>query len=102
MSRRFSCFIVFRAAPTTDISTLSLHDALPIYTRRALVEARLLSSRPPAVVAELVCLPVDSRRPTRQERKSTRLNSSHTVITYAVFCLKKKSDSIEYFIRIVM
>src|SRR3712207_8842698 len=99
------CFIFFNDTATTEIYTLSLHDALPI------------------------CLPADQHRPggrvaaagvlqrgahlagvqrvdpgvgvedgeqhrrvlgSRQDRKSTRLNSSHANISYAVFCLKKK------------
>src|SRR6202012_6179964 len=70
----------FNDTATTEIYTLSLHDALPIYLDRALLRGgpehgqRGLSRR------------VD------QDRKSTRLNSSHTVISYAVFCLKKKKE----------
>src|SRR5437879_13146058 len=77
----------FNATATTEIYTLSLHDALPILYRR--------SGDPPAVP------PHDGRRDLgfqRQgqpayrplDRKSTRLNSSHRCISYAVFCLKKK------------
>src|SRR5205809_3416007 len=78
---------------TTEISTLSLHDALPIWYRGPGVRlrprpaprlpARLL--RPGAVQrADL------HRRRRATDRKSTRLNSSHGYISYAVFCLKKK------------
>src|SRR5471030_2575068 len=74
------CFLFFDDTATTEIYTLSLHDALPIFDAIAL-QGRL------AGVLELdrsrVC-PVD------QDRKSTRLNSSHLGISYAVFCLKKK------------
>src|SRR3989440_1918313 len=61
----------FNDTATTEIYTLSLHDALPI----SLHDALPISSR---------------RRHTRSDRKSTRLNSSHDQISYAVFCLKKK------------
>src|SRR6266487_4589324 len=74
LSRRF--FFFFNDTATTEIYTLSLHDALPIL--------RSAASRPPA---SRPCHPEDSRC---QDRKSTRLNSSHPSISYAVFCLKKK------------
>src|SRR5690349_23813033 len=69
----------FNDTATTEIYTLSLHDALPIYRppRR-----RWLTTRPTRRAA----------RPRRQDRKSTRLNSSHVEISYAVFCLKKKNN----------
>src|SRR5476649_3042804 len=71
----FACFFFFNDTATTEIYTLSLHDALPICWRKP---CRGLAPRP--------------RWCNRQDRdrKSTRLNSSHTVISYAVFCLKKK------------
>src|SRR5690554_7194511 len=59
-------------------------------TRRKIVE--LLSSRPRSVVEIARELPV-SRPAVSQDRKSTRLNSSHVRISYAVFCLKKKTKS---------
>src|SRR5258707_10847548 len=68
----------FNDTATTEIYTLSLHDALPIY-RRSL--ARRQRSRWYQHRA-------GSRR---TDRKSTRLNSSHANISYAVFCLKKKT-----------
>src|SRR5476649_1946862 len=71
-------FFFFNDTATTEIYTLSLHDALPIL-RRAEPQHLLFRAQP--------------RHHTnthRQDRKSTRLNSSHTVISYAVFCLKKK------------
>src|SRR5438034_8270635 len=70
-------FFFFNDTATTEIYTLSLHDALPIsgHRRGCRVDgaSRLLD-----------------RHLHRRDRKSTRLNSSHTVISYAVFCLKKK------------
>src|SRR5207245_9805877 len=75
-----SLFFFFNATATTEIYTLSLHDALPISARRVapspFAECRW-RSRPRAPAA---C----------RDRKSTRLNSSHGSISYAVFCLKKK------------
>src|SRR5215471_8194656 len=66
---------------TTEIYTLSLHDALPI---PAVTECRLATpvTRATWIHSSTVRL--------RQDRKSTRLNSSHVEISYAVFCLKKK------------
>src|SRR5438034_10649789 len=74
-------FFFFTDTSTTEIYTLSLHDALPISGARAAGAAPAREGR------------VDLRRRCqcyRRDRKSTRLNSSHTVISYAVFCLKKK------------
>src|SRR5437763_15269973 len=77
--------------PNTEIYTLSLHDALPIsddrHARRH--ERNLSTSR-----AAPRDLPRWGRHARRQDRKSTRLNSSHRCISYAVFCLKKKNKSI--------
>src|SRR5436190_8166810 len=77
-------FFFFNDPATTEIYTLSLHDALPIclatrMTARAASPASRTSPR----------LPQQWAWPS-SDRKSTRLNSSHTVISYAVFCLKKK------------
>src|SRR5256885_13997308 len=77
---RISLFFFFNDTATTEIYTLSLHDALPIC---------VLSAKDP--------LPPTSETEEMwdqcqhgTDRKSTRLNSSHLVISYAVFCLKKK------------
>src|SRR5688500_19690197 len=70
--------------PPTHIYTLSLHDALPIFAEQPGLKPRL-SER----LHLLRC-----RRRGRQDRKSTRLNSSHLVISYAVFCLKKKKTRV--------
>src|SRR5689334_25199047 len=74
-------FFFFNDTATTEIYTLSLHDALPIYCRGAWRSGQRSRDR----------LGPD-RRPVRRavDRKSTRLNSSHSSISYAVFCLKKK------------
>src|SRR5690606_42157719 len=88
-----SCFF-FSSTPTSAIYTLSLHDALPIWRpapvwpsfppRRALPSSpRLRRARPRHRRLRLQLLP--SGPP---DRKSTRLNSSHVKISYAVFCLK--------------
>src|SRR5256885_3276667 len=84
-------FFFFNDTATTEIYTLSLHDALPISLPH--VEAILgLDVRPPgAALASLAKLRFE--RSDVRDRKSTRLNSSHLVISYAVFCLKKKKNS---------
>src|SRR5690606_40843088 len=102
------------ATPTSAIHTLSLHDALPICVERAVELERFeVAADRPALdrVSPENCLPVgkvaahgvDDGLPfgfpvlglhaaahTNTDRKSTRLNSSHVKISYAVFCLKKK------------
>src|SRR3712207_8753039 len=100
----------FKDTATTDIYTLSLHDALPIYRaaavgragrRRVLLGDRHRHDEPrvrhacgraahPAVEAG------HARRAA--DRKSTRLNSSHANISYAVFCLKKKKRRTSVFL----
>src|SRR5256885_12976035 len=78
-------FFFFNDTATTEIYTLSLHDALPICLRgRAMQEAV-----PQGAGAMAAILGLDD-----EDRKSTRLNSSHLVISYAVFCLKKKKKRI--------
>src|SRR5256885_16947961 len=83
-------FFFFNDTATTEIYTLSLHDALPISLeghdgeRRGRHVARLRSDVAPAASP---CCEISF---TGRDRKSTRLNSSHLVISYAVFCLKKK------------
>src|SRR5438132_3753484 len=84
-------FFFFNDPPTTEIYTLSLHDALPISAARsdADSDARAGGERPDGRARSRRTR--DPTRPAaRRDRKSTRLNSSHTVISYAVFCLKKK------------
>src|SRR5207248_11514687 len=85
-----SLLFFFNYPPTTEIYTLSLHDALPILKRRD--SQRHVSAvtsaghgNPLAIQSRLRRNPVKQR-----DRKSTRLNSSHRTISYAVFCLKKK------------
>src|SRR5438132_11145427 len=75
----FLLFFFFNDTATTEIYTLSLHDALPISTSQITAIRKL----PTPALSPFTGTP-------RSDRKSTRLNSSHTVISYAVFCLKKK------------
>src|SRR3712207_7553251 len=96
-------FFFFNDTATTEIYTLSLHDALPILARRevALVERRPRGDRPRRAAHHPHDLlghaddrPLDARLLRHAlDRKSTRLNSSHANISYAVFCLKKKKTS---------
>src|SRR5215467_15732575 len=79
----FFFFFFFNDTATTEIYTLSLHDALPIFVGGRQLEQLLLERAGGAVVH----VPADV---VVEDRKSTRLNSSHLVISYAVFCLKKK------------
>src|SRR5438094_6195205 len=82
-------FVFFNDTATTEIYTLSLHDALPIWTTRSPTQAS--SSRPPLSITRML--------PGGPDRKSTRLNSSHRTISYAVFCLKKKKLNIRRIAR---
>src|SRR5256885_5541359 len=77
-----SFFFFFNDTATTEIYTLSLHDALPISLR-----GRHIRGQPQGLDRRAL---LESLR--LADRKSTRLNSSHLVISYAVFCLKKKND----------
>src|SRR5256885_13044422 len=80
-------FFFFNDTATTEIYTLSLHDALPISH---------VEERGPCPLGRrdqresVVGLARSVRGDPFRDRKSTRLNSSHLVISYAVFCLKKK------------
>src|SRR5256885_12756460 len=94
-------FFFFNDTATTEIYTLSLHDALPICispTSRSAAgkmvrQAARSSADMPFASASHCALTVAGRSPRRgSDRKSTRLNSSHLVISYAVFCLKKKKN----------
>src|SRR3712207_8990163 len=101
-------FFFFNDTATTEIYTLSLHDALPI--------CRVRAARQEPVMSRLLQRPAKDDRERRQrehadrgeprsrffvglteqisrDRKSTRLNSSHANISYAVFCLKKKKKN---------
>src|SRR3712207_7294793 len=89
----------FNDTATTEIYTLSLHDALPIFkTRWARVEAVVGADKRINQVAADIVEHWEKRREAlvgkALDRKSTRLNSSHANISYAVFCLKKKKNKI--------
>src|SRR2546430_9209485 len=78
-------FFFFNDTATTEIYTLSLHDALPICFLFLVIHLHRQAQCPVEGVQtglRVAALDVD--------RKSTRLNSSHSQISYAVFCLKKK------------
>src|SRR2546430_8806220 len=83
-------FFFFNDTATTEIYTLSLHDALPISDRES--ESGADAQRRDEVRPLIAFLSPTAG--VRQDRKSTRLNSSHSQISYAVFCLKKKNESI--------
>src|SRR5258708_23888420 len=83
MACRFTFFFFFNDTATTEIYTLSLHDALPISSNSSF--SGWYSS-----------LHSGHTRSARRDRKSTRLNSSHQIISYAVFCLKKKKLTIRH------
>src|SRR3712207_7701281 len=101
-------FFFFNDTATTEIYTLSLHDALPISPgvggsraapraprasrrARAPAPARTPSPPPPRGSAPPPATGPRAAARGRADRKSTRLNSSHANISYAVFCLKKKN-----------
>src|SRR3712207_8182960 len=93
-------FFFFNDTATTEIYTLSLHDALPISVAALVVcgsasgtptvVARVSPTAGPALAGDLIVWGAS------KDRKSTRLNSSHANISYAVFCLKKKKMRLEY------
>src|SRR5256885_3560323 len=82
-------FFFFNDTATTEIYTLSLHDALPISSGVAckpkIAIGRGFSNAPSLII-----------KGAPPDRKSTRLNSSHLVISYAVFCLKKKKKKTHF------
>src|SRR5256885_12093577 len=85
-------FFFFNDTATTEIYTLSLHDALPIFPGlrfTAIFGCRARQSR-------IGRSRFTARSKISEDRKSTRLNSSHLVISYAVFCLKKKNNDIKH------
>src|SRR3989442_3872007 len=86
-------FFFFNDTATTEIYTLSLHDALPISDA-----GNPLTLHGASVFMELEAMQASGLTPRdvrpEADRKSTRLNSSHVRISYAVFCLKKKKNDI--------
>src|SRR3712207_8868531 len=97
MTLSFACFF-FNDTATTEIYTLSLHDSLPIYGAGGAASSSL-GCRCSFVVCNGASSANSSGAVTcststvtaEEDRKSTRLNSSHANISYAVFCLKKKN-----------
>src|SRR5437667_3273074 len=85
----FSFF--FNDTATTEIYTLSLHDALPISRARGGEHRARRQSRPSLGPGR--ARPRPGPAGSARDRKSTRLNSSHITISYAVFCLKKKKKT---------
>src|SRR5690349_24236014 len=104
-------FFFFKDTATTELYTLSLHDALPISWLEVLGEEGVLhregerwewiADSYPANAVSLRSV-ADGNfvvvNHAAQDRKSTRLNSSHVEISYAVFCLKKKTRTIMTFV----
>src|SRR3712207_8272157 len=102
---RCSVFFFFNDTATTEIYTLSLHDALPICPTS--IRKQTAPTTPKALSSLTSCREAPTRREIvttertttslgggrAVDRKSTRLNSSHANISYAVFCLKKKKKS---------
>src|SRR5438105_13323896 len=93
--KRLQYLLLFNATATTKIYTLSLHDALPILTkpeagRKSILEVTTLWGASIRYRRTRTHRSAFSSAPKRGDRKSTRLNSSHEWISYAVFCLKKK------------
>src|SRR3712207_9455901 len=92
----YTSFFFFNDTATTEIYTLSLHDALPICQRARRPRPGRFSTGRPLIGPTPPAFPLGSPRSRFQvlepgpDRKSTRLNSSHANISYAVFCLKKK------------
>src|SRR5207248_9330256 len=101
--------LLFTAPSTTNIYTLSLHDALPIYQvdiplhaerleemranpRARCLETRQASNPSSGYIIQNFVWDVNFFNLLCLDRKSTRLNSSHRTISYAVFCLKKKKN----------
>src|SRR5438477_10242732 len=92
-SHHHSPSFFFNATATTEIYTLSLHDALPIsHAQIRLHDRRRAGAGSPLLLGQ-------GRLCDERDRKSTRLNSSHMSISYAVFCLKKKKKKKKHMIR---
>src|SRR2546427_8707796 len=92
-ARRCMSFFFFNDTATTEIYTLSLHDALPISCAAA---SESCVSPASGLVSSITCISV---QPSTKDRKSTRLNSSHSQISYAVFCLKKKKNVLHHSVQ---
>src|SRR2546427_7016621 len=105
LPRISSFFFFFNDTATTEIYTLSLHDALPISLLAAFrCQILLHDEAPDEATAHAMGLPFLTKAELLSQadvdRKSTRLNSSHSQISYAVFCLKKKKKKTDIVISI--
>src|SRR2546429_7199148 len=97
-------FFFFNDTATTEIYTLSLHDALPIFECYLRFQGTSVAQPVRALTKfqRITLAPGETRKvtfllgPNALDRKSTRLNSSHGYISYAVFCLKKKKTLLTY------
>src|SRR5258708_20270049 len=99
------CIFFFNDTATTEIYTLSLHDALPISSTARKPKAPGIAKTSPTAsgphgssgkhspcrASAFLTTHGGRRRSARSDRKSTRLNSSHQIISYAVFCFQKKN-----------
>src|SRR5215203_6220122 len=83
-------FFFFNDTATTEIYTLSLHDALPISSDQGVEIGAAFLGQVRTMLEQRAPQSLEAR-----DRKSTRLNSSHANISYAVFCLKKKKKNIK-------
>src|SRR5258708_8978434 len=90
--RLFVLFFFFNDTATTEIYTLSLHDALPI-SRVGPACGVDIVNHSARTYRRLAPAHVPPNGSDGRDRKSTRLNSSHQIISYAVFCLKKKKTN---------
>src|SRR3712207_8963713 len=105
----YSCtFFFFNDTATTEIYTLSLHDALPIFAHPYSLSGLLQFDENYNAVPDMAeSFSVNANgdvytfKIRREDRKSTRLNSSHANISYAVFCLKKKKKQQNLLTRII-
>src|SRR5258708_31622744 len=89
-------FFFFNDTATTEIYTLSLHDALPIFLQGVIGTIGALDLPLEEVISRVNLYLCEMTSSNGRDRKSTRLNSSHQIISYAVFCLKKKKLIQEY------
>src|SRR3712207_8826091 len=101
----FIVFFFFNDTATTEIYTLSLHDALPIFKPLSCnldghlsIDGRMIFINPNQYLSPQI---TKCNIASPEDRKSTRLNSSHANISYAVFCLKKKKkNNIDYSLQL--
>src|SRR2546422_7009987 len=87
------CLFFFNDTATTEIYTLSLHDALPIFIICYVLTYAITAFAGGAAADRIGHVAVFRAGLALRDRKSTRLNSSHGYISYAVFCLKKKKKN---------